>query len=247
MVLNERVVEIGAWRNFDQHPQINLSGDLPDVPVLPGTLLLMEFYANGRSIDLNEISQLVLGDLGATIQIMRRAGQECSSGEERLNRIEDCISTLGLQTCIEAMSRRTVMRSMNKPAILKAWSHGRDIAENCRSMAAEMPRNTSPDEAYLTGLLHELGSLPEIFGWDPELGLPSDPDLAGMRLAEAWSLPRCVFDYFCEIRRPKSTHRWAGIVQRAHELLSLSSDQHSMNDNQGAQVVAFDRMRAASL
>ena len=246
-MLNKRVVEIGAWRNSDQQPQINLSRDLPDIPVLPGTLLLMEFCANGRSIDLNEISQLVLGDLGATIQIMRRVGQEYSSGEERPNRIEDCISTLGLQACIEAMSRRTVTRSMNKPAILEAWSHGRDVAERCRSLAAEMPRNTSPDEAYLTGLLHELGSLPVIFGWDPALGLSSDPDLEGMRLAEAWSLPLCVVDYFFEICNPKGTNRWAGIVQRAHEQLSLSPNQHSFTGNAGSQVVVFDRLRAASL
>ena len=163
-MLNKKVVEIGAWHNPGQEPKVDIFNDLPDVPVMPGTLMLMEICANGLSIDLIEMTKLVLGDLGATIQIMRRAGQELSSVEERPNRIEDCISSLDMRTCIDSMSRRTVTQDMNKPAILEAWTHAKQIAERCKSIAEEMPRNMSPEEAYLTGLLHEIGYLRAILG-----------------------------------------------------------------------------------
>jgi hypothetical protein len=216
-VLNKRVVEIGAWRNPGRQPQNNILSDLPDVPVMPGTLLLMEICANGPSIDLIEMTQLVLGDLGATIQILRRAGQEHSSVEERPSRIEDCISSLDVRTYIDSISRWTVAQDMNKPAILEAWAHAKQIAERCKLMAEEVSRNISPDEAYLIGLLHEIGTLPAILGWDPLLGLSSNPDIAGLRLAEAWSLPRCVVGYLHEICHPMPTNRWTEIVQHAHE------------------------------
>ncbi len=245
-MLNKRVVEIGAWRNFDQHPQVNLCRDIPDVPVLPETLLLMEFCSNGSSIDLHEMTQFVLGDLGATIQVIRQAGQECSFAEDRPNRIEDYISTLGVHSFLEAASRQTVTRCMNKPAILKAWLHARAIAENCKSAAEEIPWDLNPDEAYLAGLLHELGTLPAILGWDPALALSCDPDLAGLRLAEAWSLPRCVVEYFREIRNLKGTNRWTGLVRRAHEMSNFSPVERSFEHKPEFQVAECGQLQAAS-
>ncbi len=135
-----------------------------------------------------------------------------------LARIEDCISGLGLQACLEAMSRQTVKRRNRLPAIVETWSHARMIAENCRFLAEEDMLPINPDDAYLVGLFHAIGSMPEILGWDWTVPAFSDPDLVGLRMAEAWSLPGCVVEYFCELRSISKTNRWTGIVQRAHQL-----------------------------
>jgi hypothetical protein len=227
-VLDQKVFEFGIARSAaSSRPlaQLDLVRDFPDVPVLSETLLLMELKIRDRAVDLTEISQLVLGDIGAVLQIMRLAGGEDVSADYRPTRIEDCISGLGLQACLEAMSRQTVKRRNRLPAMVETWSHARVIAENCKFLAEEDMLPANPDEAYLVGLLHAMGTLPEILEWDWTPSAFSDLDLVGLRMAEAWSLPGCVFEYFSDLRSNCKTNRWSGIVQRAHQLANPLVDE----------------------
>ena len=117
-VRNEKVFEIEAARNtlhFQLHePNLNreLDRELPDAPVMSDTLLMLELAVRERVVDLSEVTQLVLGDLGAAIQIMRLAGREGLSG-----RMENCISGLGVQACLDAVARRPIKRGTCDPAI----------------------------------------------------------------------------------------------------------------------------------
>jgi HDOD domain-containing protein len=227
-VLDKKVFEFGIARSaasLRPLAQLDLVREFPDVPVLSETLLLMELKIRDRAVDLTEISQLVLGDLGAVLQIMRLAGREDVSPDNRPTRIEDCISGLGLQTCLEAMSRQTVRRRNRLPAIVETWSHARVIAENCKFLAEEDLLPVNPDEAYLVGLLHGIGSVPQILGWDWTTPAFGGPDLVGLRMAEAWSLPGCIFEYFSDLRSNSKTNRWSGILQRAHQLANPRVDE----------------------
>jgi hypothetical protein len=240
-VLNRKVFGIRAGQNFHFYQQISHAPELPDIPALPETLLMMELSAVGSAIDLRQITGVVLRDIGATIQIMRQAGAECCTSEEQCSRVEDCISMLGVETCIEAVSRQTVTRAMNKPAILKSWSHARVIAERCRRIAEEADGHMNPDEAYLTGLLHELGSLPFILEWEPKWRTPGDPTAAGFRLAKEWFLPTCVVEYFNELLYSKTVGGRTEIVQRAHDLSSFFPIDCSSDYHLESQVLAFDQ------
>ena len=217
---NERVLEIGIARNgfsAGQHSQFDLVRDLPDIPVMSETLLLMELMIRERAVDLSEISELVLGDLGAALQVLRRAGREDLSVEGLPVRIEDCISGLGLHACLEAMSRRTIRRTARHPEMIEAWAHARTVAENCRSLAEETSFSLNPDDAYLVGLFHGIGSLPAVLGWNRTMQITGSPEAIGLRMAQAWSLPRCVAEYFAPLRPISSANLWREIVRQAHQ------------------------------
>jgi HD-like signal output (HDOD) protein len=219
-VRNEKILEIGSARNplFLQLSRLEREQELPDVPVMPETLLLMELMVRERTVDLGELSQLVLGDLGAAIQIMRLAGSEESLADARLARIEDCISGLGLEACLDAVSKQTLKRSARHPGMNAMWTHAREIAEICRTLAAESPLSANPEDAYLVGLFHAIGCLPVVLEWDRTTYLPDEPELAGLRMAQAWVLPPCVIDYFSELRPLSNGNRWRRLVERAHAL-----------------------------
>jgi HD-like signal output (HDOD) protein len=242
-VLNKKVIEIGLRRNFNRQTRVDLSEALPEIPVLPETVLLMELCTRGRSVDLMEMSNLVLRDPGATLQIMRQAGRGGPLEDERFNRIEDYISALGVEACMEAVSRRTIGRSMDKPAILESWSHARVIAEECRLLAAEMPSKTNPDEAYLTGILHELGSFPMTLNWDRGSLKMGNPELAGFRLAQTWRLPRCVREYFSGLQDIANANQWTELVQCAHETENSSTEARGLIESPAVQDMADERCR----
>ncbi|HUB29852.1 MAG TPA: HDOD domain-containing protein [Terracidiphilus sp.] len=227
MMLGERVFGMVAARqalSVNQAAALDVFRDLPDVPVLSETLLLMEFKVRERVVDLGEISRLVLSDVGATIQVMRLSGIENLYLENRLTRIEDCIADLGVHSCLEVMSRQTLKRSTRKPAVLEAWLHARIIAENCRFLAEEEFPSVHPDEAYLVGLLHAIGDLPSILGWQRTAPLFNNPGLVGLRMAQAWSLPECVVQYFSDLRLRPSPSVWTSLVEQAHAQAGLVAE-----------------------
>jgi hypothetical protein len=216
--------EVGRKPPEEKHQllQVDFSCDFPDVPVLPETLLLLDIRMQEMSVDLAEISRLVLGDMGAAVQILRLAGREYGNTEGRPTRIEDCISDLGLGTCFEAVSAMTVSRDGGGHAIAQTWAHSKQIAQYSKLVADEMP-DVNPDEAYLAGLLHGIGLLPSILGWDWMESPSGDSVATGFRIAKQWSLPRCVMELFCEMHLAGYPIRWSGIVRTAHQRADRSS------------------------
>jgi hypothetical protein len=194
--------------------------DFPDVPVMPETLLMLDLLVQETCVDLRQMSDLVLSDVGATLQILRLAGCEYGMALGRPTRIADCIADLGLRACLNAVSSQTIGRQERQREITAFWDHARTIANECRVLAQEMP-GIDLEEAFLAGLLHGLGSLPAVLGWR-EHG-EADPATWGLWLAEQWSLPCFVTDLCREMKIPASAGGWSGIVYRAHQQVNRSS------------------------
>jgi hypothetical protein len=196
--------------------------DLPDVPALPETLLQLELKLHEFSIDLHEVSQLVLSDLGTTLQILRLAVRECGIPDARPSRIEDCISDLGLEACLRQAGRRTVLSEARHRGVIEVWAHSREVAQLCKRLAGTQDGWMHPEEAYLVGLMHALGSLPGILGWQWPENEASNWTEKGSKLAELWSLPLCVQEFFEQLHRPSTQEGWTAIVRRAHGMARLS-------------------------
>lgn len=219
-MLKQKVFEIGkkgkSPTTFASHYLERIRG-LPDVPVLSETLLSIELAAADPPVELSRISRLILSDLGATLQVLRLAGLQ-SAESSPPSRIEDCISGLGLKACLDAMSKQTITRTRRYAAILEAWNHARTIAEITNQLAEEMARSAPSGEASLVGLCHEIGRLPNLLRWDRVLPPALDVDRAGLILAESWSLPSCLRQYFAGCLKGQIYSPWPAIVDRAHQI-----------------------------
>ena len=190
-------------------------GNLPAVPVSAETLLRMELLARESATDLGAFSDAVLADAGATIQILRLAGQEYGTAADRPERIEDCISELGPQACLNAAAKGALFGSMPSRANSAFWVHAREAAQYFKMFAVLDGLGITPDQAYLTGLLHALGALPAVLGWE-RFGLHGDPARLALAIAEQWQLPRFVIDFFSEVFLPGSCPAWAKFITVAH-------------------------------
>lgn len=187
-------------------------GDFPAVPVLPETLLLMELRSHEISVDLAEMSSLVLRDLGATLQILRLAASECEDPEERPVRIEDCICSLGMQACVAAAGQQAMLTSVWHRDLPEVWAHAREVAQACRAAAACV--GVHSEEAWLVGLLHGIGSLPKLLGWRPSRS--KDPKRAAVLLSERWMLPPAVQEFSDAWESGEMDNRWMRMLRMAH-------------------------------
>jgi HD-like signal output (HDOD) protein len=204
--------------------------DLPGLPVMPETLLLLELKLYEPCVNLREFSELVLSDLGAAVQVLRLAGREYGNAEGRPSRIEDCIADLGLEACVEAVAAQPLTRDSNYHAIVETWTHSREIAHYTR-LAAEETSDVNPEEAYLVGLLHAIGTLPSLLSWPVKDAGAVDATLAGFRMARSWALPAGVMEFFCEMSLPGYTPHWSALVRAAHQRASRSSIDCSFQNN----------------
>ena len=195
--------------------QLYLSRQRFDVGVMRETLLMVELETQGFYVDLRALSQLILSDLGATLQVLRLVGQEYGDDEGRPVRVEDCIADLGVRACIEAMSVHLMPRGLRSQGVKKLWNHSREIAEYSRHLAEQMV-NVDPDQAYLVGLCHSIGSLASVLGLSGAMYARFDSVRTGLELATEWSLPGCVVDYFSDLEKCGGRSAWPGIVQAAH-------------------------------
>jgi hypothetical protein len=198
-----------------QPAQLHTSRQRFSIPVMQETLLLVELEAQEFCVDLTTLSQLVLNDLGATLQVLRLAGREYGDTESQPTRVGDCIAAMGIQACIDALSEQLVPRGESSQAIAELWSHSREIARHAKQIA-ERTMDMDPDQAYLVGLCHSIGSLPGVLGWGGKKSLGVDTVLVGLELAKEWSLPRCVVGYFSDVLRCGGPSPWREIVQAAH-------------------------------
>jgi hypothetical protein len=218
-----RRAEPGSSSLAEPQPlEVEFAQDLPGVPVLLETILRLDLEVQEPCPDLRVLSQLVLSDLGATLQILRLAAEQHGDAPDRPTRIEDCIAALGAAACIEAVSAQTVLHDSRYSAIAETWMHAREIAHYSRMVAEEMP-DMNPDEAYLVGLLHAVGLLPAALGWSGSERKTFDAARAGLQMARQWSLPKGVVDYFRGLAQDDSETSWPGIVHRAHKLANRSS------------------------
>lgn len=212
------VLEFSLNRNgiAEQPFHSGIADDLPDIPALPETLFLMELKVRESSVDLRDISRLVLSDVGVTLQVFRMAARECGDGEYRPRRIEDCISTLGLEACLRAAAAAACGRSRLSTTVLELWSHSREMAEICKALAEEQICALNAEEAYLVGLLHAIGTIPWVLGWNvANSGLKGKAGTA-VKLARQWSLPHCVEQYFGESQFPGYESSWTELIRVAH-------------------------------
>jgi len=226
-VLNKKIVNIAAIRTAVSNSRLlerYVLRQAPDVPVMAETLLRMEMILGGPSISLHEISQAVLGDLGATLHVFHLAGGESAVGH-RPFRVEDCISNLGVEVCIDELSKRVAPPRARREATVEAWAHASSIASFCSYWVEMNLEKVSPVEAYLVGLFHELSALPALLGWDQVTWGSSDAPSTGLKIATQCALPACVTEYFSAKVNRGLASLWPGVVEMAHRLASAHSIQ----------------------
>ncbi len=188
---------------------------LPGIPILLSTRLQLELLLQEPVLDLRAVAQVILEDVGATLQILRLVGEEYGLAEERPIRIEDCIASLDTRIWFQAVSGMTLVQNSQAAS---AWQHARQIGRYAEQLAGEQ-EGVRPGEAQLVGLLHEIEKLPELLGWQLSMVTPEDRAAVGALLAEHWRLPSCVL---AALRKQQagsspSTVRWDAIMQAAHD------------------------------
>lgn len=191
-----------------------LQDPLPSVPSMITTRLQLELLLQESLIDLSAVSEVILADPGATLQILRLIGEEYPNPEDRPTRMEDCIASLNMERCYSAVCASTIPQNSG---ILAEWHRIRRIARCARELARCVD-GFSPEEAYIVGLLYEVGRFPHLLGWDPADGSHHEQAALGIMLADCWQLPEYLLTAIREKRESVHSSRWGEFMEMAQRV-----------------------------
>jgi len=180
--------------------------DQPPVPLLPATKLQMDLLLGQPTCDLQIVAEVVLSDVGATLQLLRSRAQHSTFSDPLSERVDDSLLHIGRSGLRRILS--ATLQPARGPCVRAArqlWQRAQLTASLAKIMAGRFA-GLSPEQAHLAGLLHEIGRLPALLGWSVS-GLDlGDVSTVGRVLLQEWQLPA----YLAAILRPASGPRPTG-------------------------------------
>jgi hypothetical protein len=210
---------LGSFESYGQSALLSQETDfLDEVPVMLATVFGLDMLLQEPKIDLRMVSELVLSDVGATIQTLRMVRREYETATERPNRMCECIAGLDATLWFEALSSRVFVGDKEHSATTSVWKHCRSVAQ-CARFVAESMDDITPDDAYLVGLLHGIGAIPAALDW-PE-----------SRLGRAMSAMEETFPPFVlaamrSVNDSSCSSVWRFVLTAAHKLADGQANPH---------------------
>ena len=148
--------------------------DLPDplaraietakVPALPQVLLKLLQLTDDDAATMSEIAAVVERDPGLCTRLLTAANSPGLRRGKELRSIAHCLTSLGtrlirsIATCLALQSMFDRRYEAVRPDLAEYWRHSIRVAETARELATACGY-PQPDEAYLGGLLHDIGEL----------------------------------------------------------------------------------------
>ncbi len=196
--------------------------EFPRLPAMPHALLQLELCLTAPVVDLQNITNIIRGDVGLMVQLLRFVAREAELFPGMINAISEIVVQLGIEKlCALAAQTEPLPEQLRSPAGSSAcerfWTHARLTALIAEELAGQSSEVNS-EEAYLAGLLCRIGDLPKILGWEIAGSGATDSRRLGYRMAKAWGLPAILAELiggFGEGGRPRGSHALLDIAEAA--------------------------------
>ena len=175
-------------------PSIIAAIESTQVPPLPQVLLRLLEAVEDDNVSFASLAELISRDPVLTARVLTAANSAAFRRSVAIVRIQDCVKVLGtrmvraMATCLAVQHTFDPLSRKLRADLTEFWRHSILVAETARSLAVAC-RAPRAEEAYLAGLLHDLGELMLLAGLPDYAGLLADcPDEASLPALEQWAL-----------------------------------------------------------
>lgn len=148
--------------NHDLHAQVHETlkrlSSTGALPTLPSAVTRALGAIRDPECDLEEICAIVETDMGIAARVLRLANSPMFTRGTRYSSLRDALLAIGIQALGELLMTASLSQLYaGKNAVVRAlWEHAIVTAIACRILAPRFGQR--PDQAFLVGLFHDLGS-----------------------------------------------------------------------------------------
>jgi HD-like signal output (HDOD) protein len=138
----------------------------PDIPIFHGAALKLQQMMGREDFEIEEIVKTVNGDPVLSSKLLQMSNTSFYRGKEQITTVKGAFLRLGAQQVLNILfsisldGQQSKNNTLNKHMEL-FWAHSKVVAIASAKLAIEL-KNTvgiNPDEAYMAGLLHDIGKL----------------------------------------------------------------------------------------
>ena len=133
--------------------------DLYEVPTLPAVVLQALRVMQDAGSNARAVERVIVNDLALSAKLLRVANSAFFGFSRRVSTIADAVRVLGftnVQGMIISVAAFDVFRT-ERLSLVDFWKHSIATATAARFLAPRLP--CLPDEAFMAGLLHDIGKL----------------------------------------------------------------------------------------
>ena len=163
-----------------------------DLPSMPDVALKISRAVQNQDADFRQIATTVQADPAIAARIVQVANSAMYAGVSRVESVQNAITRIGLQAT-RAIVMTVVLRNLFTPqsAVVRKrmktyYQHSIRMGAICHVLATHLP-GFDPEQAFLAGLMHNIGILPLLIQADRHSDLNQDPEALEQVIQElAW-------------------------------------------------------------
>ena len=178
---NEELIETVEELLFSQRVVSNervreLMGRIGKLPSLPNVYFEVSAAVDSNDANADQIAAIISKDGAMSAKVLQLANSPIFFGSRQVSSIQQAITRFGMgqlkQLILQCSLFKCFEPTKGTPDFMGTsfWKYSRAVAELARQISlAEGQRDDRPDEAYIAGLMHEIGYLilvsyaPDIF------------------------------------------------------------------------------------
>lgn len=173
--VNQEASIIAEMRQIFHHNEV-------DLPSLPEIALRIDRAVNDPNQPLRGLAFEIQADPMIAARVIQVANSALYTPAIHIESIQDAVSRIGLKA-LQTIVKSVVMRNLFKPKsdhvqkrAIAFCSHSIQVGAICYTLARHM-RHFSQDQAFLAGLLHDVGVMPILILADKRADLATNPEL----------------------------------------------------------------------
>ena len=196
------------------------------LPTLPAYVFELNSLLAATPVNLKHVVEIIMTDPSLTAQVLRMCNSAVMGFRERVTKIQNAVVLVGterLRTMVLTCSLvEYVCRRIASEDIQSFWQHCFLTAALSERLARGIAF-PQPEQAYLAGLLHDIGALPLLmvtsaesqkresmagFGWGESLELErehfgTDHCEVGHWIGVSWNFPPAILEVMVRHHRPR--------------------------------------------
>ncbi|MBF0493309.1 MAG: HDOD domain-containing protein [Deltaproteobacteria bacterium] len=142
----------------------NIAAHISAVPPLPAAAQKLIQLTSFQDVDIREVSQVIAMDQAIASKLLQIVNSPFYGLRQKVNTIPQAITLMGLEAIKSLALSVSVIRSSagkKRSGYLNQedfWTHSLSTAILCKKIAG-LIGNTDPEEAFIAGLMHDIGKL----------------------------------------------------------------------------------------
>jgi HD-like signal output (HDOD) protein len=239
---------------LNQEPLRRVVGSVGKLPAMPKTYGRLQAALSQTSVTAAEVGDIVNADAAIAGKVLQITNSAFFRLRKPMVRIKDAVTYLGFATIRNLVLSAEIFSQWNSPLSLpdvdpeQLQNHAQLAAAACKALAGG---RASPDDAWLAGLLHDIGywilvqECPEELGRALELSRSRDLPLfecermttgathaeVGAYLLGLWGLPYSIVEAVALHHTPGT------ITPHGYDLLSALAVSHALLESTGAHAL----------